>query len=173
METPRPHLWTAGDQPSAESFNEISDAIEFLSNPPAAYVWASTTQSMSNATFTALNHQNELRDNDGMWSAGNPSRLTCQTSGWYELEYGIFYGSAADFNWRTPAIRKNGNTFVAQSSMINCGADIMLRACYDMYLYAGEYLELMGYQASGGSLSTAAGSLTGDHTFLSATWTSF
>lgn len=169
---PKVKVWTAGDQPNADGLNQVGYALKWLTNPPHAYIYQTSAQSTANAAWTAISFSAELRDTDTMWTAGSPTRLTINSSGWWEFEYAIWWASAADTNWRLPSLRVNGTLFSTQTAGANNGQDIIIRGITDLYLYTGDYVELCSWQSSGGSLNTGGGSLTGDHSFLSALWTS-
>lgn len=170
-----PHTWAAGDYPTAAYFNqEIRDNVSFLANPPACRVTNTAVQSVGNAAWTAMTFDTELFDTDSMHStSSNTSRITATTAGLY-----LFTGAIA---WTANATGQRGCAFRKNSSGTNNPTDsgslytavtnttaTYTPAAMLIKLAAADYVELVGYQSSGGPLNTADQTL-GFH-YFAAVW---
>lgn len=167
MIVPPIEVWTAGEQPDADTLNtRARDVLEFLLEPPQALAVQDTTaQTISNATWTVIDLQTTLKDNDGIVDLST-NRFTIQTPGWYEVVLGVGFttvSAATDVvGRRIAAVRLNGvtaagglrgrrDTIPDRVSSRSCRTGGSLHA---MFLNTGDYLELMGYQDSTVSRNT-------------------
>ncbi len=111
-------------------------------------------QSINDATWTALAFNSERFDNDGIHDpATNNSRLTCVTAGVY-LIVGMVQFASNNTGFRGVGIRRGGTQYIAvqtQTATQNNVHQFSISAIYDMA--ATNYVELMVYQNSGGSLN--------------------
>ena len=168
IEPPNPYLWTAGVEAEASLFNNAADILQWLLDPPEIEVRATTTQSISNVTWTPINFGAVVKDNyadfeggSPHWVIGTPSVITIQAPGWYEMELTM--------SWAASTATKR----VVQSLAINNSANADYRgrhdrklhssgtsavktykSVYDQFLNAGDTIQLIAWQESGGSLST-------------------
>jgi len=128
---------------------------------PSARVYRSTAQSIPTGTWTAVVHDTVRYDTGGQWSAGNPSRLTAQVAGTYVITGGLLFTASTAGVQRSSGIRLNGanwlsigpplaQTFAAGSGAVSVVATVV-------QLNAGDYVELMAMQDSGGALNLSAG----------------
>lgn len=125
---------------------------------PAARAYHSADQSVANATLTALVLNSERFDTELIHdTVTNNSRLTCKTAGKYIITASAGFAANAT-GLRLIGIRLNGTTYIAQSVTNNVGAgqntNMECSAVYDLAL--NDYVELIGYQTSGGALNVAA-----------------
>lgn len=113
-------------------------------------------QSLSNSTSTAITWDVEQYDTSAIHSTStNTSRFTVPSGkgGYWQLNAVISFNTNASGS-RYILVKKNGTTdvgqveFVASSASYNAG---WYNATYD--LVAGDYLEIFGFQNSGGSLA--------------------
>lgn len=147
------HNPSAGGIPPASWGDQVRDNLEFLIDPPACSVYHNTTQSVSNDTITAMSANSENYDNNSMHStSSNTSRVTIQTAGRYQFTGTLKFAANATGN-RYLQFRKNGSTIYSGLGGINSGAEIQLSATRSLVLSVGDYIEVMGYQNSGGSLA--------------------
>ncbi len=117
-------------------------------------VYHNAAQSINDATWTALAFNSERFDNDGIHDpATNNSRLTCVTAGVY-LIVGMVQFASNNTGFRGVGIRRGGTQYIAvqtQTATQNNVHQFSISAIYDMA--ATNYVELMVYQNSGGSLN--------------------
>lgn len=124
---------------------------------------AGSAQSVSNATFTALQFDTEDRDDGGFADLVTyDTRLTIPTTGWYAVQYTVAIAANAT-GLREFSVQKNGSTSLQYGVQrvlpaSASGASIVSGVAI-LYLSAADYVELVAYQSSGGSLdaSVAAG----------------
>lgn len=121
----------------------------------AVSVYNSTTQSISNATNTAITYNSEIFDTDSFHSTSiNTSRLTAPSTGYYLVTACAEFATSSS-GMRYLKIRKNGTTEYAlvnakgvstYSGAMSCSAIVHLTASTD-------YVEAVVYQDSGGALN--------------------
>ena len=132
-------------------------------NVPTCRVYASASQSISNATDTKIAFANETFDTDGFHSnVTNNTRITIPAglAGYYRVTANIGFLSNASGR-RIFAISLNGGN-VSQAELTPTASVEPAGSITDTYLLSvGDYLELNVYQTSGGSLNTS-GSTTRD-----------
>lgn len=151
--------WSVGELPTSAMLNaRIRDAINFLKSPPFCVLRKTSTQATSNTTWTAISWDIEDIDSDGAHSnVTNNTRYTSQTDGWY-LVVAQLHWTANATGHREIRIRKNANNsdFYGWNAMYaNDGAEAAdIQTSAYIFLAVGDYIEVMGWQSSGGSLST-------------------
>jgi hypothetical protein len=100
MSIPNVHNWLAGDEFNAVRMGEISDAIQWLRNPPMVHVARrTTTQAIPSNTWTKISFNTLVNSYDpyGFWNAGTPDLITITEPGWYTCEVQLsFVGTATD-----------------------------------------------------------------------------
>lgn len=126
--------------------------------PAQARVFNSANISINNATFTALTFDSERWDTGNFHStSSNTSRLTVPTAGLYDIGGSVVFAANAT-GMREAAIRVNGSTFIVeqgpQPPTVTDGARVQVSTQYQ--LAAGDYVELMAFQRSGGALNVIA-----------------
>lgn len=134
-----------------------------------AFIYQAATQSLTNGTETAITMDTEVFDTDGFHStSSNTSRMTIPSgkAGKYLLVASIGYVGNAT-GTRSLVWRKNGSyQSYLDNNPGNTGTFTMTASTiYD--LAVGDYVELGGYQTSGGNLNvmgTASGN--GNVTYL-------
>lgn len=162
---PAPKTWVAGEDLTAGELNlELRDALSFLLDPPRASVYTSVDTTMATSTATAIAFDVEFYDTDSMHdNVTNNSRLTINTSGVYLVKGMVGFASNTT-GYREVEIRKNGSGVARsrlQTQPTAIGTTVLIAA--DIALTAGDYIQLFGWQNSGGNLLTVSG----------ATWTRF
>lgn len=117
--------------------------------------YATTTQTLTTATTTALALDAHDFQAGALHSAvTNNSRVTAAVAGRYSFTgHVVFAGNAT--GQRFIALRKGGSVFLATTRLPNNGAGVLLAcevSCL-VALAAGEYVELLAFQDSGGNLA--------------------
>jgi hypothetical protein len=143
-----PFSWTTGEVPTANKMNQMAIA------GPCARVYHNAAQSVTNNALTALAFNSERFDTDAIHdTVTNNSRLTATTAGKYQITGSAQFAGNAN-GVRIVQIRKGGATVLASQTTINIGAnamDLTITTLEDMA--AGDYVELVIYQDSGGALN--------------------
>lgn len=148
---------------SAARLGVLEEGILDVSQAPAVRVFHSANQSLTSATLTALAFDSERFDQAGGAASTqhdtvtNNSRLTCRYAGVYQISGTISFAFNAT-GVRLARIRVNGTTTVAsiQVQAVTSGSnttDIMISTLYS--LAVNDYVELLGFQDSGGALNVA------------------
>jgi hypothetical protein len=128
-----------------------------------ASAFHSSAQSLSNDAFTAVNFTSESFDTDNFHdNSTNNTRFTVPSgkAGKYLITFGVRYANNGTGR-RIIGVRKNGTTYQPNtiefpgSSVSGCEPGATVSAIVD--LAVNDYLELMAYQNSGGSLNINGG----------------
>lgn len=150
--------WAAGEKPTAEKMTtNIRDAGNFFRLPPLCVLRRNTDLALVAATTTAVPWQTVDVDNDGMFDAGNPTRITAMTPGWYQLTgAAVFEPHATGF--RQAEYRRNGLDVFSGIVALSAGASphSILPFVGMVRLEAADYVEAIVYQNSGGALDLRA-----------------
>jgi len=142
--------------------SQVRDGFGFLIAPPVFVGTQTTTQSLANNTWAALNLNTEQVDSyNGHSTSTNNSRYTAQVGGYYTVA-GVAVFAAGSISIRGARIHVNGSVvqgsaqmFAPPSTSNLCGVATPTRV---VYLNSGDYVEVAGYQLTGGSLSTGVAS---------------
>jgi hypothetical protein len=120
-------------------------------------VYNSTAQAIPNATVTAVTFNSERSDTNNLHStSSNTSRLTAGTPGWYSISGAVQF-PANGTGLRQVYLRVNGSTLIAISKPgIGTASGNSLTINRQYLLAAGDYVELLVQQTSGGSLNVSA-----------------
>lgn len=135
----------------------IVDAVNRLNNPPRARLRQTSAQSIANNTYTSLLFNVEDYDSAaGHSTSSNTSRYTCQVAGLYRLSGKVGWAGNATGR-RASAWAVNGTqvdgTEIAIIATSGAGVEHPA-ATIDVQLAVSDYVELQGFQESGGSLNT-------------------
>lgn len=153
----------AGEVVTAAYFNSnVRDAGNFFLGVPIVQLRQTSTQTLTTATITAINMDAEDVDSDsGHSTVTNTSRYTPATAGWFQFSGKVSY--AANATGRRGAIwLKNGSVVngggvtgptTAASVCEVCATTIQIQANGTT-----DYVEIAGFQESGGNLATSVGS---------------
>ena len=130
-----------------------------------ARVYHTATQSLTTGVAAALVFNSERYDLDPNAAihdtSSNTSRLVCRTAGKYLIGASVRFATNAT-GLRALDILFNGATIIAvaaQAAFAGAQVDMTISTVYD--LAAGQYVEVRGYQTSGGALNVEA---AGDYT---------
>lgn len=151
-----PHFWTLADQtPTHGLFNQ-----DLISNPASlrnendarVKVWRSSAISVANETRQAIAWNAQAYESSGMFDTGAATRLIALRNGIYLVQSKMAWASNSTGR-RGNGYRVNGagldydmQLTAANASSKQNGADMVM-------LEAGDYVEVYGYQSSGGALN--------------------
>lgn len=182
---PQPRRWLAGDKPTDKDFNEVQYALDFLRNPPEVFVTQTVSQNITATTIAnqfqivmdTILYDREAEDNAALpfFKIADPTRITCQTSGWYEFDFAIHWAVAADTALRAMNLLVNSFTGsgYATSEFRNTSITGGMRTCCttELFLNKGDVVQLNCW--SDVVTSTAVGATLADQSYLHARWVSF
>lgn len=127
-----------------------------LAVAPQAYAYRTAVFGIANAAFAVVQLDLELYDTDAIHDlAVNNSRLTCKTSGAYELCGGVEWASNAT-GYRMVGFAVNGINpplLGADSRMAVSGNTTCQSVAHQLRLGVNDYVELVVFQTSGVSLN--------------------
>lgn len=110
----------------------------------------------SGTTEGAVTWGSAAKDAAAMWASGAPTKLTCKQAGAYEVNAFLEWGTNAT-GVRTLWIRKNGTTHITGSTEAP-NANGTPQSCSGFVALAvGDYLEVTGFQNSGGNITPSPG----------------
>lgn len=163
----------AGHVVTLSEMQQLCSAANFLLSPPMTMVLDETGAQAIGliGSPTTITFTNDLKDVDGAWSSGSPSRLTIQTPGWYKVRYVVNclqVGSASPYcTYLTSTTGSNnpaGAGVVSSKYWGGYSVGIAGDHCYPgaagiwpAYLYSGDYLQLFVYGNATGSSTSNAG----------------
>jgi hypothetical protein len=156
---PLPHQFTVAEAVTSANINTYYSAISFLENPPIAILYQSgSVQAVANNTDVALQLNNTVIDTYGGHSnSTNNTRYTAQVAGYYQV-MGTGSLQVNGVGGRLVRLRKNGSTEIPTSaaeqppsSDFNC---VMSTPSVQLFLAVNDYVEVVMFQDSGGSLNT-------------------
>lgn len=170
LPVPNPRTAVASEFETAAFMNMFRDAINFLTNRPITEVYQTASQSLANGAFTAITMDSTVFDPNGQHSnTTNNSRVTCQVAGWYSVSGGVSYLTNTTGS-RGALIYKNGTALTQATGGIVAASNAIHVAMTGevlIQLAVGDYVELYGWQNSGGALSTAG---SGYYPYLYVRW---
>ncbi len=161
-----PTTRATSDLIGASNWNtDLVDNITYLADAkPRAQVGRSAVQSVTTATITGINWTTEAADNASIHSTvTNTTRFTIPTSGQYLVNGYLEWASNATGE-RIIYLYANGVGIMQKSkpasALGSTGDDITALR----FFTAGDYVEIAGYQNSGGNLNV------GTNSFASIIW---
>ncbi len=148
----------AGTRALAEDFVAT---LARLMDPPGAQLRQTVAQSCTNNSFTAITFTTEDYDNqNGHSTSSNTSRYVCQVAGRYQLSGKVAF-VASNTGRRGTQWRVNGSVVPGSQVLISSGDDAdetqYQAMTMTVLLAVNDYVELFGFQHSGGSLNTSVG----------------
>lgn len=159
LAVPIPRTFTPGEAEVGSYFNAgVRDLGTFLLNPPIAQLVQNTIQSIPNSAVTPLTFDGTINDSYGGHSnVTNNSRYTGQVTGWY-LVAGVAAFATNGTGVRVARLRKNGSDIIYfdvwAMAVSTASTPTAAATAGIVQLNAGDYVELAGYQTSGGALNT-------------------
>lgn len=159
--------FSGGGTPTAVQLAQISAMLRFLACTPAYKGTNSVLQTITTGAYTGISCDTDVYDVDvdgigGHDTATNPSRFTARYPGLYACSGGVPWASNATGR-RGGRLAVNGTAVTASGVLINASAAVGLDIPFDMnivYLNISDYVELQGFQDSGGNLNTVASAET-------------
>lgn len=157
---------------SSSQLTELAAAASFALNPPRALVYKSSSTSIASSNGPqAISWTTAINNTDGIWSSGtNPSRLTCNTAGLYDIEAALHYTAFTGGEFQIGVALNSASTWPSAGS-----ADRLMEQVtpanpntslgeggnlkFEWFLNVGDYVELFTCQNSG-STQTATPSGT-------------
>lgn len=158
LPVPSPRTFTVGETEVGSYLNSLRDALNFLLSPPAAtLVQVTTVTALGTGSWTAVGFDSSTFDSYGGHSnSTNNSRYTIQAAGKYLVGGAVaFTGSST--NARGAKVMKNGAVIQGPYSLhaaTTTRAMSESSAGFIAPCSVGDYLELAGFQDTGGSLNT-------------------
>ena len=125
-------------------------------NLPAFNGYQTTPQTLTTAVWTAISIDTETFDTDsGHDNVTNNTRYTIQVDGLYVILGTVAFAASAT-GLRGSKIFKNGAVLIGSETLIAPGPATGTSAVCQIaaQLVAGDYIELYGFQQSGGNLNT-------------------
>lgn len=121
---------------------------------PAFSAYQSSTQTVSNNTLTKIQLQTEEFDTNSNFDSTTNYRFTPAVAGYYQINGAVFYTSAT--NSVIASVYKNGSEFKRGVYFGTSGQSAVVSVL--VYLNGStDYVELYGYQSSGGNLNVQTG----------------
>jgi hypothetical protein len=126
---------------------------------PKTLVAKSSSQSIDNASWTAVTFDTEVKDDLG-WFPGSGSRITVDVGGIYFVEACCSHANNADTTDRGVRITVNGSNLRSDATTLlptqlepapSSSVDTRLSVCGLIYLEPGHYVEMEAFQRTGGS----------------------
>lgn len=149
-----PTTFVSGNVLTAAQMNtDVRDNTNFLYSPPMAVVQRSTNQVIATGTVTYISFNTEVKDTDGIWAIGVPTRIEPNTAGLYLIVASGFFASNAT-GVRDLTVRVDG---IADITGIRVKADTTGNAWVatsHVRAFNGttNYIEMGVLQNSGGNL---------------------
>lgn len=161
LSVPVPANAVSGVNVTAAFWNaQVRDAVSFLLNPPHCVMYQSVVQSLANNTAVPITFDvNTVDSYTGHSVVTNTSRYTAQVAGWYAVS-GVVTFTPNAVGDRKTTIAVNGVAINGSpSAVLNSGAataPLVPTTAFEVFLNLGDYVELLGFQNSGGALNTFA-----------------
>lgn len=136
---------------------DVTDAVNFLANPPQFIGTQNASQAIANGSWAAITLDVELTDSyDGHSLVTNTSRYTAQVTGWYEVCGVVSWSNSSTVGSRGARLHVNGTPLLGSAVVLAAGTlpAAVATATRTVFLNAADYVEVAGGQNSGGSLST-------------------
>jgi len=132
---------------------KYGDAID----PNVVKVYRSLATSIPNGGSATITWDQEVWNPTGMHSTStNPTRLTAPVAGKYRFDAQVGYTSNAT-GYRSLAVTQNANPVARSTSQAANGATHVQAVSGEVQMAAGDYLEVVVGQNSGGALNTTTG----------------
>lgn len=123
---------------------------------PQGKAWGSGVTALANNTATVIALATPLWGNGSVWNGATPSRLTATLTGRYLILANVGFDANA-VGRRICQIRANGVTLVTeQATNTAATGTAVIHAASEYDLLAGEYVEMLALQTSGGPLNSTA-----------------
>ncbi len=135
-------------------------AVKFLQNKPLIKVYQTVAQNIASGVGTPLAFDTEVVDKDPSGgnahdTAVNNSRFTARYTGWYPfVGRGTFAPNGVGTRFVQPAVNGVALGMDISAQPGNAAAVTAIDCSGVVFLIAGDYLEILAFQNSGGVLAT-------------------
>jgi hypothetical protein len=160
---PDTHTFEGGVATTSEANTFIRDPLKFILNPPIAELRQTSAQTFTTAVTAAVTFN--AHDVDEDYTGGNAghddvtlnTRYTARYSGWYLISGAVAFAVNATgdrFSW----LMVNGSDVNGSLGFTAADASaVAVTHCRTrkVFLNVGDYIELVGFQNSGGNLLSA------------------
>jgi hypothetical protein len=175
LPVPNPRTAVAGEFETAAFMNMFRDAVNFLTGKPNAVLpQGSAVTALANNGWTFCGLDTTTFDNYGGHSnTTNNSRYTAQVAGKYLVAGSVSFASNAT-GVRGARVAKNGTAYQGSGTLVPPNAalpTVVATAAVIVPLAVGDFVELHGFQSSGGALNTIIGA-DGTTTAMTVSWDS-
>lgn len=149
--------FAAGTYPNALAMERLVNQVDLLTNPPRARLRQTVAQSVATGTFTPITFDTEAFDTHGGHDTStNTSRYTCRIAGYYQFSGKVCWsgnstGRRASQWWLNGTVITGTQVAYAATTAADVEHVVLT---LDVAMAVGDYVELAGYQDSGGSLNT-------------------
>jgi len=126
-----------------------------------ARVSLASAASIANNTAAMVSWTTVEHDDSSLFAAGSPTKLTAPATGWYSAG-GMIHWAANGTGNRNADIRVNGTAFPGGTSnnpVTGHAIDVKHAFSVAVYLTAGDYIEMLVFQNSGGALNISEGAM--------------
>ncbi len=136
----------------------IRTPLLFTMGPPLCIAIQTSAQTFTTSTVTPITFNVNVIDATTMHStSSNTSRFNAVYPGEYDVKYSLPW-VANGTGIRAAWIRVNGSLDAGGFVQVGANAsDTSVAAAETLYLQVGDYVEVCGYQTSGGNLNSDAG----------------
>jgi len=147
---------------TSSQLSALATATNFNARPPRAQLLQTVVQTLTTAVAAPITFTTEIIDTDYLGGSGhdnvtNPSRYTANFPGLYLLGGGAAFAANATGRracwWQVNGIAVNGSSVAGPAAIGGLETVVSAREI-EVFLNVGDYVELMGYQESGGNLNT-------------------
>jgi hypothetical protein len=136
---------------------QINLGTNVAGNGPAFSVYANAVTATANNSFTKIAFQVEEYDTNSNFDSTTNYRFTPTVSGYYQISAGLQFAADPDGGVAV-IIYKNGTAYRTGSFYPNGNISPIATVSSLVYFNGStDYVEIYGYQASGGTLNTVAG----------------
>lgn len=148
--------WAAGEKVTAAKLRtNVRDGGNFFRSPPNVKVQRKAVQSLANSAVTIISHDTELWDTDAMFDPANPTFLTVQTAGLYEVKLSASPNNGVTTGLLYAYVDDGTNEIgIGSRGAWSSGAPTSVTASGDVRLAVGAKLRLAVFQTTGGAINT-------------------
>ena len=127
-------------------------------NMPAFSAYQSSSQSISNSTFTKIQLQTKEFDTNSNFDNTTNYRFTPTVAGYYQVSCNINWNFAGSGAIGLSSIYKNGTEFKRCGEIISNGTNVQASGSALVYMNGStDYIEMYGFQNSGSSQPPTTG----------------
>lgn len=154
-----PKTWLNAILTAADLNTHVRDNLSFLYSPPKVYASRSAAKSITNATVTQYDFDQESYDTDAMHSTStNTTRVTIKTAGVYVFTAAVSWASNTTGRRLAQFLINGATTGPADDKSVvgGAGGEHSVTLVWSQSFAVNDYVELNVYQNSGGALNCTA-----------------